>query len=313
MKPNKDVDRAALLAFIALVLIGGGNGVAIRFSNRELSPFWGAGLRFAGASLFFFALVVLGHHALPRGRALAGAVLFGLLSFGASFAFIYWGLLKVQAGLAQVILATVPLLTLLLAILQSQERFRLNRLVGGVVAIAGIVLIFAERTRGSGPAALSLLAIMAAALCIAEGTVVVKAFPRLPVTTMNAVAMATGAAFLFAVSLGAHESWRLPQHASTWAALIYLVALGSAAVFTLYLFVLRRWAASAAAFQFVLFPIATLLLSSWLDREAITITLLAGGLLVLVGVYVGALAGVAPRVRAINVPHSISKTGGREH
>ncbi len=81
----------------------------------------------------------------------------------------------------------------------------------------------------------------------------------------------------FAISLAAHESWRLPQRGTTLAALVYLIGLGSAAVFALFVFVVRRWPASAAAYQFVLFPIATVLLSSWLDHEAVTIALLAGG------------------------------------
>ena len=45
-----------------------------------------------------------------------------------------------------------------------------------------------------------------------------------------------------------------------------------------------------AAYQFVLIPVVTVLVSSWLDGETVTIALVAGGLLVLAGVYVGALA-----------------------
>ena len=36
MKSNGD--QTALAAFVTLVLLAGGNGVAIRFSNRELDP-----------------------------------------------------------------------------------------------------------------------------------------------------------------------------------------------------------------------------------------------------------------------------------
>ena len=71
-----------LTAFAAIVLLGSVNFVAVRFSNRELPPFWGAGLRCAAASLLFFALVLALRLALPRGRALAGAFLYGALAFG---------------------------------------------------------------------------------------------------------------------------------------------------------------------------------------------------------------------------------------
>lgn len=52
----------------------GTNFVAVRFSNQELPPFWGAGLRFAAAALVLSAAAALGRFPLPRGRALAGAL-----------------------------------------------------------------------------------------------------------------------------------------------------------------------------------------------------------------------------------------------
>jgi drug/metabolite transporter (DMT)-like permease len=65
-------------------------------------------------------------------------------------------------------------------------------------------------------------------------------------------------------------------------------------VFVLYLVVLRYWAASRAAYAFVLIPFVTVLLSAWLDNEPLGAALLLGGLLVLAGVYVGALRPATP-------------------
>ncbi len=39
-------DALTLAAFAVAVTLGGGNLLAVRVSNRELPPFWGAGLRF---------------------------------------------------------------------------------------------------------------------------------------------------------------------------------------------------------------------------------------------------------------------------
>ena len=47
------------LAFVVVVILGGSNAVAIRFSNLELPPFWGAGIRFAAAALVFWAIVLV--------------------------------------------------------------------------------------------------------------------------------------------------------------------------------------------------------------------------------------------------------------
>jgi drug/metabolite transporter (DMT)-like permease len=64
---------------------------------------------------------------------------------------------------------------------------------------------------------------------------------------------------------------------------------GSVAVFVLYLYVLEHWPASRTAYVFVLIPFATVALSAWLDDEPVGGGLVLGGLLVLAGVYVGAL------------------------
>jgi drug/metabolite transporter (DMT)-like permease len=74
---------------------------------------------------------------------------------------------------------------------------------------------------------------------------------------------------------------------------VYLVTLGSVGVFLLYLFVLGRWTASRVAYSFLLSPFVSILLSAWLDEEPVGPGLVVGGLLVLAGVYVGALRAAA--------------------
>ena len=44
--------------FAGAVTLGGSNFLAVRLSNRELDPFWGAGLRFSVAAAIFMIIVV---------------------------------------------------------------------------------------------------------------------------------------------------------------------------------------------------------------------------------------------------------------
>jgi drug/metabolite transporter (DMT)-like permease len=106
---------------------------------------------------------------------------------------------------------------------------------------------------------------------------------------MNTVGMAAGAALLIAGSALAGESHTLPRGGETWAALLYLVVVGSGVVFVLYVFVLGHWPASRASYGFLLIPVVTVALSAWLDDEPVGAGPVRGGLLVLAGVYVGAL------------------------
>ncbi|HKI22930.1 MAG TPA: EamA family transporter [Gaiellaceae bacterium] len=285
---NGSDERTALAAFFAMSVLAGGNAVAIRYSNRELDPLWGACLRFALAATFLAAIMALLRVSVPRGRALTGAMLYGAFGIGGAFALAYYGLVEVHAGLGQTVLALVPLATLFLVVLQGQERIRLSAVIGGLLSLAGIAVI-SNATLRDDVSALSLLALVGSALCFAEAAVLVRRFPPVHPVAMNAVGMGTGAVLLLAGSMLARETFELPRQAETWLALAYLVPVGSVIVFVLYLVVLRYWEASRAAYQFVLIPVVTVALSTWLDDEPLGLGLLIGGPLVLIGVYVGAL------------------------
>lgn len=283
-----DRERVALAAFFAVSVLAGGNAVGVRFSNRELPPLWGAGLRFGLAALLLMAVMVVMKLGLPRGRALTGAVLYGLFNFAGSFSLAYYALVRMHAGFGQILLAVVPLATLLLAVLWRQEHLRVAAVVGTLLALAGIAWMYRAALEESVPL-LSLFAQLGAALCVAQAAVLVRRFPSGHPVTMNAVGMTTGAALLLVGSVLVGEPAALPERAATWIALGYLIAVGSVLVFVLYLLVLRYWAASRAAYVFVLIPIVTVALSAWLDNEPVGAELVLGGLLVVAGVYVGAL------------------------
>lgn len=289
-------ERLVLAAFLTSALLAGGNAVAVRFSNRELAPLWGAGLRFSLAAGILLGVMALMRPAFPLGRALVGAILYGLFNFGASFGLAYYGLVRVHAGLGQTVLALVPLATLLLAVIQRQERLRLAAIVGTLLALGGVAAISGASVEGSVPPA-SLAALVGSALCFAEAAVLVRRFPPVHPVAMNAVGMATGAAVLIAGAILVGEPIELPERLATWVALGYVAPIGSVIVFVLYLVVLRAWAASRAAYGFVLIPFVTVILSAWLDREPLTSGLLVGGLLILAGVYVGALRPAGAAVR----------------
>jgi drug/metabolite transporter (DMT)-like permease len=260
----------------------------VRFSNRELAPLWGASLRFALAVAVLGLVVAALRIDLPRGRALTGAVLYGLFTFGLAFGLFYYALVSIRAGLGQTVLALVPLATLIVAVLWRQERLRARAVIGSLLALAGVAVMSGGPLRAGVPV-ISVLALLASALSFAQGAVLVRHFPPVHPVAINAVGMAAGAALLLVAALIVGEPLALPHDAVTWGAVGYVAVVGSVLVFTLYVFVLGRWSASRASYQLVLTPFVTVFLSAWLDDERIGFSLIVGGLLVLLGVYVGAL------------------------
>lgn len=282
-----------LVAFALVALIGGSNFVAVRLSNRELDPFFGASVRFVGASLLLFGIVAITRTSLPRGRALVGALIFGFLNFFAAYAFVYWGLQRVPAALAGVIFGAVPLLTLILAVVQRLERFHWRALVGATIAIAGVVVMAGAPANADVPL-VYFVAVVLSALGAAQAAVHIKRFPPVHPFAMNAVAMASGAPLLLVLSALSGESWVVPSRATTWYTLAFLIPIGSVALFVLYVYVVHRWTASAASYQFVLFPVVAAIVGSVVAEEALDWSIAIGGVLVVAGTYVGALAQAKP-------------------
>lgn len=280
--------KLVLIAFLAEILLAGGNGVAIRFSNRELAPFWGAGIRFTIASILLLLAMRALNLKFPKGNNFQGAVLYGVLQFAGAFGFFYFALVQIQAGFGQTILALVPLATLLLAVAQGQERFRRDGLIGTALALTGLLIISLDPQRQAIPL-IHLLAALASVICFAQALIVVRRLPSFNPISLNGIGMAAGAPVLLIGSIILGEPLTIPQQPATWWALAYVTLVGSVVVFLLHVFVAQSWKASRAAYVMVAIPLVTVILSSWLDNERITFGLVLGGIMILGGVYFGAL------------------------
>lgn len=298
-------DRVTLAAFIAMVVFAGANAVGVRVTVAELPPLWGATIRFGLAGLILVVVVLATRRSIPRGRALLGSALFGLLGFGLAYCFIYFALQHAPAGTGQLMMSVTPLLTLLLARAQGIERIRRMAIVGALVATAGIAIVFGDQVSLNVPVP-ALLALLATAACAAQSNVIVKRFPPGDPVAANAVGMLLGAALLGALSFALGEPHVLPARPETWLAIGYLVVFGSVVVFILVLFVLERWTATAVSYSFLLFPLITVVLGAVLLREAVQPTFLIGGVLVLAGVYLGAV--YRPRRRRVEPLEAVPDT-----
>jgi drug/metabolite transporter (DMT)-like permease len=280
------VERLTLVAFATVVLLGGLNGIAAKQILRELEPFWSGVMRFAVAGLIMLAIVVLTRRALPRGRSLLGAMAYGILGFALTFGLVFSGLRDTPISTAAVFLALTPLMTFGLAIAHGQERFRAQGLLGGVVALAGVALIFVDQLAADIPLG-SLVLLVLGVLCLAETGVIVKLIPRSDPVSTNAVGMLTGCGALLVLSLVTAEPRGLPTQPITWAALVYMFTLGSVVLFGLFVYTLERWTASAVSYSDILIPLVTITIATLLTGERFTPWFVLGGGVVLAGVYIG--------------------------
>jgi len=180
-------------------------------------------------------------------------------------------------------------MTFFLAVLHRIESFRWQSLLGGLIAVAGIS-IAARAQLGADIPILSVLALIVGSAISAEGNVVLKILsPKSDPMATNALTLSSGVVFLSLASLLIGEAHNIPTLPATCIAIAYTVLPGSVIMFYLFVWILSRWSASATSYVIMLFPIVATSAGALLAGERITLPFILGGMLVLIGVWIGAL------------------------
>lgn len=289
MNSTSAPDRLTLTVFFLTALLGGGTSVAVRFSNVELAPFWGATIRFAASGLIFWLILFLRRIPIPKLRDSFVLLLTGFFAVGVSFALLYFAFVEIPASLGSVIIALGPLMTFFLAIVHRLEKFRWQSLLGGLIAVVGIAVALRAQAGADVPV-LSVLALMTGSAIAAEGNIIMKLYsPKSDPIATNALTITSGLLLLIILSFVVGEQHNIPSLPATWIAIAYSVIPGSVMVFYMFVWLLGRWSVSATHYVVMLFPIVATIAGSLLAGEKVTVTFILGGVLVLAGVWIGAL------------------------
>ena len=285
--PHDEVmPNATALRFLTLALLWGSSFTLIKVSLEGLSPAQLVLARLALGAAVLLSVAAVRHVALPRGAPvwghLAAAAVFGNVL---PFLLLSYGERTAGAGIAGVLIGATPLLTLTVAYAAlAAERATARKVAGLVVGFLGIVLVLAP-WRTAGGSLGGELACAGAALSYAVSFVYVRRFlsPR----GLPPLALAAGQ-LLVAVVLQAAASPLLEWGAVrlTGRVLVGIALLGALCTGLAYVLYFRLiadiGATSASAVNYVV-PIAAVLLGVVFLGEALTWNVVAGGIVVLLG------------------------------
>ncbi|MFI5370012.1 MAG: DMT family transporter [Candidatus Eisenbacteria bacterium] len=283
----------SLAAATFCTLIWGSTFLFISIGNDTVPPVWAATMRLVAASAILFALAVARGQPLPRGAALASALWFGLFQFGFNFPLLYWAEKTVPSSLTSIVFATIPLQAALMSWRMGLESFSPARVIGGVVAVAGIGFIFGGELRWAG-GPWPLLAVVAGTVCANVGSLLYKKGPHQPPIPANAIATALGAVIAFVISRLAREPMTPPPTPGSWFALGYLTIAGSVGAFVTWSWLVMRMPVSRISFIAVIAPLIALALGVLVRHEHLAPLSVAGALVVLAGVAIGLEVGRVP-------------------
>jgi drug/metabolite transporter (DMT)-like permease len=181
---------------VALALIWGTSFAANKIAVAAYPPVvvvWGRLALGTGSLAVAAALAGL---EFPRGRRLwAHLLLLALVGNALPFFLITWGQERIDSGLAGVLMAVMPLATMVMAhFLVAGERVSRRALFGFLLGFAGILLLVGPdvlgRLGGRPTAFLAQAAVLGGALCYAANTVLARHLPPLHVIVSGATTLA---------------------------------------------------------------------------------------------------------------------------
>jgi drug/metabolite transporter (DMT)-like permease len=292
--------RPALIwtALVLVYLLWGSTYLGIRVAVESLPPLTSAAMRFAAAA-GVLALVLR----LRRGpgalrvdrRQLGSAALVGVLLLACGNGLVVLAESgppgeAVPSGIAALLVATVPLLVVLLRTLGG-DRPRPWTFAGVALGFVGLVLLVLPTGGGTATVpVVGALTVVAAATCWSVGSYLSGRI-RMPADPFVATVyeMVAGAVALGVIAAGRGELRGFSPAEVTgrsWAALAYLMVAGSLVAFTAYVWLLHHAPISLVATYAYVNPAVAVALGALLAAEPVTAQVLLGGAVIVAGVAV---------------------------
>ena len=262
--------------------------------KEAVNGFGGMGLaqlRLAGAAILFGALF-LAWRGRPKLR-LSGRqwlVLTVVASNGMTLNQICFinGLAWTSVAHTGLIVALGPVMVLALSCLMRLEPLTLPKFLGMLISFGGVaILTLGGAEKGSAAHWQGDLIVLAGSVSFAYYTIQVKGIAhRYDALTLNTLTFAIGSLLMipFAGRSVLNIRWANVTRAA-WGSLAFMVVLGTVVAYLFYAFALTELSASRVAAFAYLQPVVAALLGAWLLGERITLRVVAGGGLILLGMY----------------------------
>src|SRR5213595_3672972 len=281
---------AAIAAFVALCLIWSSTWLAIKLGLRDLPPISFVALRFVIAVAVLLAISIGRVPLIPKGRGDFKLLAWtGVLMFCVNYALLFWAELYVSSGLSAVLQATIPIFGMVFAhFIIPSEPLRAPRIAGAVLAIGGVAVICSRLLDFGGLLAFwGGVGIVFGAAGAAFSNVLLKAREiRLAPAMIAAWQMIFGLVPLLITGIIVDGNpLRFHWTKSAVFCLFYLAIPGSAVAFLLLYWLLPRMTVTNLQTISLITPPGAVMFGWLLGGETFSSWALAGGALVLAGVW----------------------------
>lgn len=275
--------------YLVTVLVWGSTWLAIEFQLGVVAPEVSVFYRYAGAAAILMAWCRF--RELPMRFSLrdhSRFVLLGLLLFCLNYIVTYYAQQHITSALTAIAFSTMLWMNMINARLFFGVRSGLRVIAGSILGVVGVVVLFLPEI---GAISFADATLYGGALCIlgafiaSLGNMVSQGAQNegLPIIQSNAWGMFYGALMTGAIAFGQGREFNFDLSPGYVISLIYLSVFGSIVAFGAYLTLLGRIGAHKAGYAMVMFPVVALVLSFLFEGLEITVNVIAGITMVLIG------------------------------
>jgi drug/metabolite transporter (DMT)-like permease len=294
------------LKLLLTAIFWGGTFVAGRFVAQNVGPYSIAFLRFTIASVFLLLLTWRIEGKLPRLKKsqILPVILLGMTGIFIYNVMFFKGLKIIAAGRASLIVATCPIFITICSAIFLKEKINLMKGLGIIISVCGAMIVISkgniyrifEGGMGLGELYIFCCVLSWVAYSLIGKVVMKNLSPLISVSysaTIGAIALSVPA---FIEGLPRNIA---SQSMLDWLCISYLGVFGTVIGFVWYYQGVERIGPTKAGLFINFVPISAILCAFFILQEPITISLAAGAVLVILGVY---LTNRTAKVKAAQTP-----------
>ncbi len=256
----------AWVLLLALSLLWGGSYLSARVAAPEIAPFTLVFLRVAIAAVALNLALRLAGRRLPTDRRrLVDFAGMGLLNNVIPFALIFFGTRHIGAGLASILNAATPIMTVLVFHVFTEEKLKPMKVAGVLLGFCGVAVMIGTSALGSlGDDLLAELACLGATVSYAFSSLWARRFKGLePMVTATGQLSASTVIVLPLMLLFEAPAAAASASPEAWAAVLFLALAATALAYVLFFRIVIVAGASNVMLVTFLVPVSAILLG-WL-------------------------------------------------
>ena len=305
---NAHNEASVLVDYVWLITLSILFGLSFTLTSigvRDIPPISLAAGRLLIAFLMLYPLMRLNGQKMPR----VGPIWFALLGSGLfgnalPFALISWGQVSVQAGLTAIFMAVMPLATLLLAhVFTDEEKLDRWKFIGVMFGLVGVVVLMGWSALDAiGDDLLRQAAILLAAICYAINAIITRKLTKLPRWSTMTALMLAGTIWLLPVSLLVESPFLVRPSIASGLSMLAL-AIGPTAIATVMILrIIDRQGASFLSQINFLVPIVGMVFGVLMLNESFPANAYVALLIILAGIGISRVSGLTAASRARRKP-----------